>query len=157
MELEGLDAQLGAVEDADDLGEPGFASGELDGDARVGAAAQLAEPGEQLGQAVAVAGRGRRHLDARAADVGLQLGRCPLGDDLAVVDDPDPIGEDVGLLEVLGGEEHRHALVPGQPGDLLPQRGAALRVKPGRGLVEEEDLRRVHEREREVEAALHPA
>ena len=35
--------------------------------------------------------------------------------------------------------------------------GAALRVEPGRRLVEEEDPRAVHEREREVEAPLHAA
>ena len=64
---------------------------------------------------------------------------------------------DVGLLEVLGGEEHGHALVVGQPRHLLPQRGPALRVKAGRRLVEEQDPRRVDQRQREVQPALHPA
>ena len=41
--------------------------------------------------------------------------------------------------------------------DLLPQRGAALRVEAGRRLVEEQDARAVDERQREVEAALHAA
>ena len=40
---------------------------------------------------------------------------------------------------------------------LDPERVAALRVEPGRRLVEEEDRRPVQECEREVEAALHPA
>ncbi len=76
---------------------------------------------------------------------------------LAVVDDPDPAGERVGLLQVLGGEEDGDALLGGEPRDLVPERGAALDVEPGRGLVEEEDAGAVGERQRQVEAALHPA
>ena len=45
----------------------------------------------------------------------------------------------------------------GEAADLGPERVAALRVEAGRRLVEEEDARAVDEREREVEAALHPA
>ncbi len=52
-----------------------------------------------------------------------------LGDDPAVVDDPDPVGEHVGLLEVLRRQEDRHALVARQPPDLVPERCAALRVE----------------------------
>ena len=36
-------------------------------------------------------------------------------------------------------------------------RGATHRIEPGRGFVEEHDLRVVHERDREVEAAAHAA
>ena len=35
--------------------------------------------------------------------------RCPLGDDPAVVDDGDPAGELIGLVEVLGGKQHGRA------------------------------------------------
>ena len=45
----------------------------------------------------------------------------------------------------------------GQPLDLLPERGAALRVEAGGRLVEEEDARAVDERQRQVEPALHAA
>jgi hypothetical protein len=45
-----------------------------------------------------------------------------------VIDDPDAVGEDVCLLEVLRGEEDRDALLVGEAPDLLPQRAAALRV-----------------------------
>ena len=41
--------------------------------------------------------------------------------------------------------------------DLVPQRAAALRVQARGRLVEEEDRRPVHERQGEVEAALHAA
>ena len=76
---------------------------------------------------------------------------------LAVVDDPDAVGEDVGLLEVLGREEHRDAVLAGEARHLVPERRAALRVEAGRRLVEEEDARPVDEREREVEPPLHAA
>ena len=74
-----------------------------------------------------------------------------------MVDDPDPVGEDVGLLEVLRRQEDGDAVVLREAADLLPERGAALDVEAGRRLVEEEDLRRVDEGEREVEPPLHPA
>ena len=86
----------------------------------------------------------------------LQLGRRALGDDLAAVDDPDAVGQHVGLLEVLRRQEHRHAVVR-QPAHLVPQRGAALRVEAGGRLVQEQQPRAVHEREAEVQPALHPA
>ena len=70
---------------------------------------------------------------------------------------PDPVGEHVGLLEVLRGQHHRDAVLARQAADLVPEVGAALRIEAGRGLVEEEDAGRVHEGEREVEAALHAA
>src|SRR5256885_10500127 len=43
------------------------------------------------------------------------LRRRALGDDVAVVDDPDAVGEDVGLLEVLRGQEDGHAFLLRQP------------------------------------------
>ena len=96
-------------------------------------------------------------MDARQADLGLQLVRRPLGDDVPVVDDPDPVREHVGLLEVLRRQEDGDAVVAREPRDFLPERGAALDVEPGRRLVEEDDPRPVHERERKVEPPLHPA
>ena len=68
----------------------------------------------------------------------------------------DVVGELVGLLEVLGGEEDRGALVVERP-HLLPDRLAADRVEAGGRLVEEEHARLVDQRRGEVEAALHPA
>ena len=58
--------------------------------------------------------RGRRvvddDLDPLAADLGLELVGGAAGDDLAVVDDRDRVGQLVGLLEVLGREQQRRAL-----------------------------------------------
>ena len=108
-------------------------------------------------RALALGGVGGNDLDRRAADLGLQRGRGALGDDVAVVDDPDAVGEHVGLLEVLGRQEDGDAVLAAPAADLLPERGAALDVEAGGRLVEEEDARAVDERERQVEPALHPA
>ena len=88
---------------------------------------------------VAVALLGRGPPRPRPADLGLERGRRALRDDVAAVDDADAVGEDVGLLEVLGGEEDGDAVLVREPADLLPERGAALRVEACRGLVEEQD------------------
>ena len=104
-----------------------------------------------LGRAV-----GEPDLEVRLADLGLQRRRRALGDDLAAGDDPDPVGELVGLLEVLGGEEDGRALAV-ERRDLLPDRLAADRVEAGGRLVEEQHLRLVDERRGEVEAPAHAA
>ena len=44
------------------------------------------------------------------ADLGLERAGRALGHDHAVVDDPHAVGQAVGLLEVLGGEEDGHAV-----------------------------------------------
>src|SRR5438477_8654657 len=75
-----------------------------------------------------------------------------LGDELPVVDDRHPVAERVGLLQVVRGEEDGHAF-GAQPAYLVPQVRTALRVEPGGGLVEEDDLRRVDDPERDVDAA----
>jgi hypothetical protein len=63
-------------------------------------------------------------LERRPPDLRLQrLGR-PAGDDLAVIDDRDPVRERVRLLEVLGGEEDGHAVLVREAGDLLPHVGS---------------------------------
>ena len=80
-----------------------------------------------------------------------------LGDDLSLVDDPDAVRQDVRLFQVLGREEHGDTRLAPHERDLVPDVGAALRVEPGRRLVEEEDARAVHEGEREVEPPLHTA
>ncbi len=55
-------------------------------------------------------GGGERDLEPGAAGLRLQLGGGPLGDRPAVVDDDDPVGELVGLVQVLGGEQQRGAV-----------------------------------------------
>ncbi len=72
-----------------------------------------------------------------------------------MVDDADAVGELVGLLEVLRGEEDGHAEVLVEALHLLPDAGPADGVEPGGRLVEEQHVGVVHERGREVEAPAH--
>ncbi len=60
-----------------------------------------------------------------------------VGDDLAVVDDHDPLGHRVGLVQIVGGEHDGHAVLPPEAEDVVPQVGPALRVEAGGGLIEE--------------------
>ncbi len=86
---------------------------------------------------------GHVDLQRRGADGGLELVRAPLPHDPAVVDDGDAAGQLVGLLEVLRGQEHGHALVLVEAPHLLPEGDAAHRVEAGGRLVEEEHGRLV--------------
>jgi hypothetical protein len=157
VDLQVLDRDPLAVERADHVGELGAALVETHG--RVAAVGPLwgSEPGQHGPHRLLGALLERRRLDRRPTDLVLERLGCALGDDLADVDDPDPVGERVRLLEVLGGQEHRHALVVGEARDLIPERRAALHVEAGRGLVEKQDARGVDERQREVEPPPHPA
>src|SRR5207253_2037528 len=94
---------------------------------------------------------GHADLDDGGAEAGLQLGRGALGDDPAVVDDGDAVGEPVGLLEVLRREEDSGA-VGHEVLDHAPQLAPAAGVEPGGRLVEEQHRRAVHERGGQVEA-----
>ena len=157
VDLEVRDLQVLRVQRADDLGELVGALVEPHGDAARPGRRLGAEAGEHLAHALAVGVVDGRGLDGRPADLGLELIRRALGDDLAGVDDPDPIGERVGLLEVLGGEEDGDPVRGREPLDLIPKRGAALHVEAGGGLVQEQDRGLVHQREREVQAPAHAA
>ena len=74
----------------------------------------------------------------------------------AVVDDHDLAGEVVGLVEVLGRQQH---VGPGlhERADRIPQLDPAARVKTGGRLVEQQQPRRPDEARAEVEPAAHAA
>src|SRR2546427_2613064 len=91
------------------------------------------------------------------ADRGLQLRGTSLGDNLAQVDDRDALAELVRLFHVLGRQEDRHVLLPVKATQILPHRDPRLRVEAGRGLVQEQDSRVVHEAGTQVEPPPHPA
>ena len=139
MELEVRDPDPALVEGADDVGELLAAVVEPHRGGVWLAGDELAEGLEELGRAGALALIGGGDLDRRPADLGLERRGRALGGDLAAVDDPDPVRELVGLLQVLGGEEDGDALVAGEVGDLVPERRPALDVEAGGRLVEEED------------------
>ncbi len=99
---------------------------------------------------------GHPDFDHRPADLVFQLVPSSLGDHVAPVDDGDAVGELVGFIEVLGGQQHGRSGVDEVP-DQTPKVDAALRVNPGGGLVEEEDLGPADQRGGQVEPPSHTA
>ena len=89
-----------------------------------------------------------------AGDASFQLVRRTFGDDPTVVENGDPIGELVGLIEVLGGEQDRDP-VRDQHTDAFPHRAAAARVEPRGGLVEEDHPRGADKCHGQVKPAVH--
>ena len=91
-------------------------------------------PGTRRPASASAVSTTRRRPSAASEPAG-----CPRRDDLAVVDDHDPVAERVGLVQVVRGQEDRRALVP-QAADVVPEAGPVLRVEPGGRLVQEEEL-----------------
>ena len=79
---------------------------------------------------------GRRSGSPGAAAFGHELRPGRPGDHLAVVDDHDAVGQPLGLLDLVGGEQHAHARRPQVP-DHGPDGQAALRIDAGGRLVQE--------------------
>lgn len=88
--------------------------------------------------------------------VGAQLVGRSGGRDPTVVHDRDPVGELLGLLEVLGGQEHCDTVVTHRL-DAFPQRAARLRVQTGGRFVEEQHGWPGQHRAGDVESAAHAA
>ena len=91
-----------------------------------------------------LAGAGRERLghhqpDRRHGAAAGQLERRPAGDQPAVVDDVDLVGEPLRLVHVVRGQHHGHAVVA-QLLEQLPDGAAHGRVEPGGRLVDEDDL-----------------
>jgi hypothetical protein len=80
-------------------------------------------------------------LDDVAAGPLLELARGAGGHDPAVVDDHDPAGQVVGLVQVLGGQQHVGAGRDQRP-DGVPELDPAARVQPGGRLVQQQQPRR---------------
>src|SRR3954469_17542958 len=87
--------QVGLVERADHVATRGVAVGERQGDVAAAVAAAVAERLERLVRLVDLGRVDWDDLDAGAADLGLELGGRSLGHDLAAIDDPDSVGQDV--------------------------------------------------------------
>jgi hypothetical protein len=98
----------------------------------------------------------RAHPESLAAHDLLQFRGGAVGDDRAAVDDGDVVGEGVGLLQVLRGQQHR-AAVAGHRADHPPHVLALARVEPGGGLVEERDAGPADEARGEIQASAHAA
>ncbi len=93
-------------------------------------------------------------MQRAGADRGLELVAGALGDDLAVVDNRDAVGELVGLVQVLGGQQHGGARGHQRAHD-LPNLVAAARVQTGGGFVEEDQLGGDHDAGRDVDPPPH--
>ena len=91
-------------------------------------------------------------VDPLLADLGLELAGRAGGDLTAVIDQDDAVGQRIGLLEVLGGQQQRDALGD-QLADRRPDDLAAARVKAGGRLVEHQQLRLLDQAGGEVDAA----
>ncbi len=99
---------------------------------------------------------GELQADVTARDATLQLSRASLRDQPPVVEDGDPAGELIRLVQVLGREEDRDP-IGHEVADDLPHGEAAARVETRGRLVEEDDARVAHQGHREVEPATHAA
>ncbi len=89
----------------------------------------------------------------------LEFGGGALGEGAAAAEDGDAVGEPVGLLQVLGGQEDRRT-ARGEFADHLPQLLAVARVEAGGRFVEEHHAGgagAADESGGQVEAAAHAA
>jgi hypothetical protein len=89
-------------------------------------------------------------------DRRLELAGRALGDHAAVVDDRDPVGELVGLVEVLRAQQHGRALADERAHD-LPHLVARARVEPRGRLVEDHQARGDDDAGGDVEPPAHAA
>ena len=90
------------------------------------------------------------------AELAHQLGLVLDQDDLALVDDADPVGHLLGFVDVMGGEDDRHA-ASRSDAHHLPHVLAQLDIDARRRLVEKQDLRLVRQRLGDQHAPLHAA
>ena len=120
------------------------------------ASASRGQPVQQVGRVVGLvldaAAVARRRRRGSATLRGPRLAGRALGDDHAVLDDRDAVGERLRLVEVVGGQQDRLAELL-EPVDDAPGGAAGGGVEAGGGLVEEDELGVADEREREVEPA----
>ena len=103
---------------------------------------------------VELGGVGEPEPDMAAGDLVLELGGSALRDQVALVEYRDPVGELIGFLEVLGGEEDGDA-IGHQLADDFAHRATAARIQSRRRLVQENDLRVADERHRQVQLPAH--
>ena len=109
VELDVLDLHAGVAQGPQRGREGGRAAGEADGDGP-GLAARSSPNASSTARASASASGATVTTRVWAPTAALSTDGLALPHDPAAVDDGDPPGQLVGLLEVLRGEEHRRAL-----------------------------------------------
>ena len=93
-------------------------------------------------------------LDLGRREKLLEFGEGAVHDDPTLVQDRDPVGELLSLVQILRGEQHRGAVL-GEFLDGLPHLDARLRVEAGGRFVEEDDRRMTDQAHRYVQAPAH--
>ena len=106
-----------------------------------------AAPGERPEQAQGV----------RVLRVGEDRGRIALLDDLARVHDADPVAQRPDDAEVVGDQQDRRVGLRLEAPDQVQDARLDGGVEPGRGLVEDQQLRVRGQGDRDDDALLHPA
>ena len=76
-----------------------------------------------------------------------------VGDDRAAGEDQDPVGQLLGLVQVVGGQQDRGVLQVGQAVHEVVELAPGVRVEPGGRLVEEQHLRPPDDADGHVEPA----
>ena len=115
-----------------------------------------ADLGQDSGDVVEAGRVARADGDPLTADHPLEALGSVVGDHPAVVDHADLVGQCVGLVEVLSGEQHGRALGD-EVADDVPHVLALGRVQTGGGLVEEDDGRPADQARGQIEPAAHAA
>ena len=108
---------------------------------------------DRIAHQVAVWDGELEHVTAHPA---LELLCGPGRDDKAMVDDHDLVGQLVGLIEVLGGQQQRGPAGDQRPDD-VPHAEPRSRVKTCGRLVQEQDLGTSDQAGGQIQAALHAA
>lgn len=68
-----------------------------------------------------------------------EVGGCPVGDDAAVIDDRDVVGEFLGLVHQMGREQDGCSVGP-EPVDEFPHDEAGVGIESGGRFVEEDQF-----------------
>src|SRR5215471_14906949 len=84
-------------------------------------------------------------MSAEAID---QIRRRTFGDDLPMIDDGETVAETLGFIHVMGRQQHR-AAGPLKFANDIPELSAALWIKAGSRLVEEQNFWIAHQRRRD--------
>ncbi len=82
-----------------------------------------------------------------------EIGGRARGDGSAMINNGEAVAEAFGLVHIMRGEQNRSTALL-EFADDLPQLPAALRVEPGGGFVEKQNLRIGHQRRGDGQALL---
>src|SRR5438876_10055985 len=85
-----------------------------------------------------------------------QIGRCSFGNQLAVIDDGQPVAKTLGLVHVMGSKQYGAASFLKSTND-VPQLATALRVEAGSRLIEKKNFRISYKRSSDGQTLTLPA